>query len=117
MTDTAPIACSLDAGNLKQRLAWIAELNARALKASSRDGLTLALDYESDAIEDVRKLVAGEQACCAFLRFDIAPLADRVRLTIAAPEEAGEAAEALFGPFAASAAPAIAADSRGCKSE
>jgi hypothetical protein len=117
MTDPVPIACTLDAGNLKERLGWIADLNARSLLGSDRDGLTLTLDYELEAIEDVRKLVAGEQACCAFLSFEIADQPDRVRLTIAAPEEAREAAEALFEPFAARTAASVAARPCGCASE
>jgi len=98
--ETAPIACTLDAGNLNERLEWIADLNARALRRSRRDDLRLALDYEPGAIEEVRRMVAGEQDCCAFLAFDIAALDDVVRLTIVAPEAARDAAEALFEPFA-----------------
>lgn len=114
-TVDTPIACTLGAGNLKDRLDWIAELNARALRSSQRDDLTLVLDYAPYAIDDVRWMVAGEQACCAFLTFDIAERPDLVRLTITAPETAREAAETLFEPFAARAsAPAACGCKRGC---
>ncbi len=98
--DGAAISCTLNAGSLNERLAWIAALNARSLKSARREGLTLTLDYVPEAIDDVRKLVAGEQACCAFLTFDIVEHRDFVRVSIAAPEEARDAVDALFEPFA-----------------
>lgn len=103
MTETVdtPIACTLNPRNLKERLNWIADLNTRGLRGSRRDDLTLVLDYALDAIDDVRRMVAGEQACCAFLVFDIAEHDRAVRLTITAPETAREAAETLFEPFTA----------------
>jgi hypothetical protein len=112
-----PIACTLTGENLKERLDWIADLNARALRGSRREGLALVLDYMPGAIEDVRRMVAGEQACCAFLAFDIAECADLVRLTITAPEEAREAAEALFEPFASTDNRSLATKACGCTGE
>lgn len=119
MTDRIepPIACTLDAGNLKDRLEWIGRLNAHALLGSQRSDLTLILDYTPDAIGDVREMVAGEQACCAFLAFAIDERADSVRVTITAPETAREAAESLFEPLAARGAPAVTAKACGCASE
>lgn len=114
--DDKVIACTLDAGNLKERLAWIASLNARSLRSSRRNGLTLTLDYAPSALDDVRTMVAGEQSCCSFLDFDIAEHPDVVRVSIVAPEEAREAAEALFEPFA-SRVRLDAAKPCGCKSE
>jgi len=99
MDDTA-IACSLNSGQLKGRLEWIAALNARSLRSFSREDLTLTLDYDPAAIEDVQRMVAGEQSCCAFLNFRIAERSGCVRVSIVAPENAREAAEALFEPFA-----------------
>lgn len=110
------IACTLDAGNLKERLDWIADLNARALRGTRRDDLTLVLDYAPDAIDDVRRMVSGEQACCTFLAFDIAENDGIVRVTIAAPETAREAAEALFEPFASRSAGTQARAACGCTS-
>lgn len=112
-----PIACTLDAGNLKERLDWIGKLNARALLGSQRGDLSLILDYAPEAIGDVREMVAGEQACCAFLAFAIDERADLVRLTITAPETAREAAEALFEPFSARGTSITARKACGCTSE
>jgi hypothetical protein len=110
--ETVPIACTLDAGNLRERLEWIADLNARALRGWRHDDLRLTLDYEAGAIEEVRQMVANEQACCAFLTFDIVEMGGTIRLTIIAPEDARDAAEALFEPFASKTA--TAAKDCGC---
>lgn len=98
-TDSAPIACLLDGAGFKDRMVWIAALNARALKASRRDDLRLELDYAPDAIGDVRQMIAQEQECCGFLTFDLVEQPDAVKVAITAPETAREAAELVFGPF------------------
>jgi hypothetical protein len=115
--DTAPpIACTLDAGSFKTRLAWIADLNAKALTKSRRGDLALSLEYRPEALEDVRQLVRGEQACCAFLDFSLDQRADKVVLTITAPEAARDAADMLFEQFMARSTPAEAS-ACGCTSE
>lgn len=98
-TDQAPIACMLDGDSYRQRTAWIADLNARALKAARRDDLRLMLDYAPSAIADVRRLVAQEQACCAFLTFDLQSHPDALTLVVTAPEAARDAAETILAMF------------------
>jgi hypothetical protein len=78
--EAAPIACMLDAGDFKKRIAWIADLNRRALVGSRRDDLRLELTYAPHAIQDVRELVRREQHCCAFLDFDLRQDDDAIRL-------------------------------------
>jgi hypothetical protein len=115
-TDTAPpIACTLDAGSFKDRLAWISALDARALTASRRGDLALTLEYRREALDDVRELVRGEQACCAFLDFSLDERDDRLILTITAPEAARDAADMLFEQFGARDTPAKAS-ACGCTS-
>jgi hypothetical protein len=108
-----PIACSLGSGDFQARVAWIAALNTRALRSHRRDDLVLHLTYAPDASDDVREMVAKEQACCAFLDFATREDAAGLQLTITAPEEAREAAELVFEPFVAKA-PTEAASSCGC---
>jgi hypothetical protein len=48
-------------------------------------------------------MVRKEQACCAFLTFEIHEYPDEVRLTIRAPKDARASADALFEPFIAPA--------------
>jgi hypothetical protein len=99
ISEAAPIACTLDVGDFKERLAWIADLNRRALVGSRRNGLRLELTYAPHALEDVRELVRHEQQCCAFLDFDLRADSDAIRLVVTAPEAAREAAELVFEPF------------------
>ncbi len=94
------IACTLGAGDYRERLAAIRDLAARALHGSRRDGLRLELDYDLPARAEVEALVAQERACCPFLDFDLHAEAGAVRLTITAPERAREAADELFAHFA-----------------
>lgn len=111
MTDLAidprPIACTLGAGDFQARVAWIAALNARALRSYRRDDLILQLTYAPDAADDVREMVAKEQACCAFLNFATREDAAGLQLVITAPESARVAAELVFEPLVAKT-PAIA---------
>lgn len=98
-SEAAPIACTLEVGDFKQRLAWIANLNRDALLGSRRDDLRLELTYAPHALKDVREMTRREQQCCAFLNFDLLVGDDAIRLVVTAPEEAREAAELVFEPF------------------
>lgn len=108
LSGAAPVACTLGARDHKARLAWIADLNSRALRAHHRDDLRLELTYAADARDEVLDMVRGEQACCAFLDFDIRHEPGVVRVVIQAPERARDAAETLYEPFQAKAAVAAA---------
>lgn len=98
-SETAPVACTLGAGDFKARVASIADLNHRALRGRRRDGLRLELTYAADAREEVLAMVRGEQDCCAFLDFEVQDAAGAVRVVIQAPERAREAADTAFEPF------------------
>lgn len=99
MMEEAPVVCALAAGDFKDRMVWIAELNMRSLQGARQDDLRLELDYVPAAIDDVRRLVAQEQQCCGFLAFELREQNDVITLSITAPEAAREAAEMVFGPF------------------
>jgi hypothetical protein len=99
-TDDAPIACTLDVGDFKERTAHIRDLARRALRHASRTDLTLTLTYEPEALAEVRELVRKEQTCCAFLDFDLRSNSGSVLLTITAPKTAADAADMLFDHFA-----------------
>jgi hypothetical protein len=96
----APIACSLQPGDYRKRLVWIAELARDGLLDVSRDDLRLELRYAPHVADRVREMVAQEKSCCAFLDFDVAETDAGVRLTITAPERARDVADALFEQFA-----------------
>lgn len=103
IASTAPIACTLGAGEYADRLEWIATLNRSALRFHRQDGLALRLDYAPAAAAQVRELVAQEQECCAFLAFHVKERPDALALTITAPAAAADALDALFAPFLAGA--------------
>jgi hypothetical protein len=104
------IACTLAPGKFKDRLAWIAALNKDALRKYERRGLVLELNYAPEARERVHEMVRNEQACCAFLAFELHEAGNEIRLTVTAPERAREAADTLFEQFVANApAPASCA--------
>ncbi len=94
-----PIACTLTAGDHRDRLAWIATLNRDALRGYDRADLTLRLRYARQAVQQVAELMRQEQACCAFLTFEMHEQTDAVTLTIKAPEEGRSTVDALFEAF------------------
>jgi hypothetical protein len=102
-SEAKPIACALAPGDFNSRLAWIAELTRDALRENRRDDLVLQLTYAPEAAHRVREMIRHEQACCAFLAFDLREEPDAVRLTITAPEDARAAADTLFEQFVAPA--------------
>ncbi|WFU14030.1 hypothetical protein [Bradyrhizobium sp. CB3481] len=103
IVEAAPIACTLTPGEHKNRMSWIAALNRDALRGHRRRDLVLELRYAPEARARVAEMVRNEQLCCGFLAFDLHEAEDEIRLTIAAPEAAREAADSLFEPFLAQA--------------
>ena len=82
------IACTLEAPELKSRLAEIGALAGRVLLGYARDGRTLHLRYATDAAVELERLVDRERRCCGFLRLDLHHASDAVHLAIAAPTTA-----------------------------
>jgi hypothetical protein len=101
MTETSPIACTLAPGAFKDRMAWISALARDALRSHERRDLVLDLRYAPEARDRVREMVRNEQACCAFLTFDLREAPDQIRLIVTAPEAARAAADGLFQQFVA----------------
>lgn len=93
------IACTLDSGDLKERVAAIRDLSSRHLLSSRREPLALHLTYAAIALAEVADLVTKEAECCAFLSFNL-QVGEAVQLTITAPEDAASAADEFFAHFA-----------------
>jgi hypothetical protein len=90
MSTVLPIACSLKATELPERLAEMAALGRAAL-VDSRTGLTRAeLRFAAGAgvCERVEAIVAAESQCCAFLKMAVTQEPGTVVLTIDSPEGA-----------------------------
>lgn len=105
-SDPTPIACTLSAGDYKNRVSAIADLNAQSLHSVARSALRLELRYSASARQQVEEMVRRERECCAFLGFDIQELGSEIVLTVITPEEAREAAATLFDQFSSKRAAA-----------
>ncbi|MEH2523777.1 MULTISPECIES: hypothetical protein [unclassified Bradyrhizobium] len=101
--EAPPIACTLTAGEYKDRLASIRALTRDALRRHERRGLVLDLYYALEAAERVSEMVRKEQVCCAFLTFDVRSATEEIRLSITAPESSRDAVDPLFEQFLAGA--------------
>lgn len=95
----APPACSLDARDLKARIAVIDTLNQQFLLERVRSGRLLTLTYTASAAAAVNKWVERERECCPFLAFHV-DVSDRgMELTIEVPADRSKDADALLAPF------------------
>jgi hypothetical protein len=103
IVEALPIACTLAPATYKDRLAWIGNLNKDALRKYECRDLELELSYALEARERVHEMVRNEQACCAFLAFELHEIENEIHVTITAPERAREAADAMFQQFVANA--------------
>lgn len=106
MTEGTPIACSLDASDMRQRLGEIAEVGADSLIERSADGERHLLRFRSDA-ETRRRLeaiVAAEAKCCSFLDLSLEEQGGELVLTVSAPEDGQPVADELAAAFAGASA-------------
>ena len=96
-----PIACSLEAGEMPERLdGWRSVLGRVAGRTATDDGgLRLTFDPDVD-LAAVARLVAAEQGCCAFFAFALTVDQRGVALEVRAPDDAEPVVAALFGTAA-----------------
>ena len=90
MPTELPIACSLNATELPQRLAEMAALGRAALLDARTRPTRAELRFAAGAgvRERLEAIVAAESQCCAFLTLAVTEEPDAVLLTIDAPEGA-----------------------------
>jgi len=102
MTEGVPIACSLGASDLRERLAEIAEIGAESLIDRSAEGDRHRLRFRADATTRRRleEIVAAEAKCCSFLDFSLEERGGELVLWISAPEEGKPVADELGAAFA-----------------
>lgn len=106
MTEGTPIACSLGASELRQRLNEIAEVGADSLVERSADGERHLLRFRSDP-ETRRRLeaiVAAEAKCCSFLDLSLEEQGDELVLSVSAPQDGQPVADELAAAFAGTSA-------------
>jgi hypothetical protein len=92
------IACSLDGGSQRARVAeWARLLGEAATREETADGVCYSFAAAVGDLErQIQHLAAAEHACCSFLDFDIQRVDDRVELTVSAPPEGQEALRFVF---------------------
>jgi DNA-binding transcriptional MerR regulator len=96
-----PITCTLDAGDMPERLdGWGSVLGRVAGRTATDDGgLRLTFDTGVD-VAALARLIAAEQDCCAFFAFALTVDQRGVALEVRAPDDAGPVVAALFGTAA-----------------
>jgi hypothetical protein len=101
MKDIQPLACSLGAADLEQRLAGMAEIGARRLTGRSVEDGRQVLRFRADAPTRTRleEIVAAEAECCSFLDLSLTDDGAEVVLSIAAPRDAEPIAEEIAAAF------------------
>jgi hypothetical protein len=97
--DPQPLACSLQGAAFKERIAWLKDLQKRALLDHRRDGHSLQLLFAKTAKSDVQALVEKENACCGFLSFAINETGRGLHLTITPPPDAVDFIDELLLHF------------------
>jgi hypothetical protein len=104
MANDAPVACTLGAAELEQRLARIAKLGAESLVSREADGDRHLLRFRPGAGTRGRleKLVAAEAECCPFLDLSLSEEeGGELVLSIAASQDARALADELARAFSA----------------
>jgi hypothetical protein len=102
MSPDTPIACSLSADELPQRLAEIRAIGKDALVSVRPDG-TLRFRAGESTRRRLEAIIAAESQCCAFLGFELNADEGELALTIVAPDGAEPIAADLVDAFAAEA--------------
>ncbi|MBA2629694.1 MAG: hypothetical protein H0U84_01545 [Thermoleophilaceae bacterium] len=101
MPTELPIACSLSATELRQRLADMRAIGRAALVSSEATDAQAVLRFRRDeqTLAALGDIVAAERECCAFLSLDLTNEPDAVVLTIRAPDGAEPVAHELVAAF------------------
>src|SRR4051794_28464228 len=101
MPNELPIACSLSAAELPERLAEMNDLGRSALLGVERKGTTAVLRFghRPETSARLAAVVAAEAQCCAFLDMTLRESPDALALTIVAPPDAGPVLDELVAAF------------------
>jgi hypothetical protein len=96
-----PIACTLDAGQLQDRLAEMSAVGRSSLRAVEPGSRQAVLRFgPAGAVrERLAAIVQAESHCCAFMDFELRERADEIVLTISAPEGAEPVLSDLVAAF------------------
>jgi hypothetical protein len=101
MKNETPVACSLNSGELTERLAAIAEVGASCLISRRIEGESRVLRFHKSAAtrERLEGILAAEAECCPFLDLSLHERDDELVLSIAASEDGRAVADGLALAF------------------
>lgn len=93
-----PIACSLSPFDYENRKGLISEVARAALRSREpvAGGARLTFNATGTTEQTLREIIAAEATCCSFLRFDLEPAGDTLRLDVTGPDEAQPIIAELF---------------------
>lgn len=102
MSEDRPVACSLGAAELEQRVATIGAVGAAALISHGVEDGRHALRFSStpQTRRRLEEIVAAESGCCSFLDLSLTEEDGELVLSIAAPEAGQATADGLAAAFA-----------------
>ncbi|MBA3301379.1 MAG: hypothetical protein H0T15_05870 [Thermoleophilaceae bacterium] len=97
-----PIACSLDASQMSDRLAEAAAIGAESLFDVREQGeRKLLLFRAGEGVQSrLERIVAAELECCPFLSLELTAEPDALVLTIAGPDDAQPIVDEMAAAFA-----------------
>jgi hypothetical protein len=106
LTEALPIACSLSAGDLKQRLSAIAEIGEESLiDHATEDGRhLLCFRCDAETRKRLEEIVAAEAECCSFLGLTLEERGGTLILSVTAPQDGQLVADELAAAFAGASA-------------
>jgi hypothetical protein len=101
MRNETPVACSLGAGELEQRLAAIAETGASSLISRDIEGDRHLLRFRASGTtrQQLEDIIAAEAECCSFLDLSLSEQRDELVLSITGPKDAQAVADELAYAF------------------
>lgn len=92
-----PIACTLDAGGLDDRMALWRQVNAQVMSRSrSSDAIDVTYRPTSEVRELLPELAAAERDCCAFAEWTVTEAEDAVHLRVTSSADGLDALEAML---------------------
>jgi hypothetical protein len=98
MNSDLPIACSLNADELPQRLAEIGAIGRAALRSVEPDGV-LRFGADPSTRDRLEAVIAAESECCRFLTFHLREDGGELLLSIRGPDEAEPVIRELIDTF------------------
>jgi DNA-binding transcriptional MerR regulator len=98
VTADPPVACTLDAGAIPDRMAaWRAMVERARSRSRTADG-AMRLEFGDHVpVDELARLAAAEHGCCAFLSFAVTVDSRGVGLEVRAPADARDVVTAMFG--------------------